>query len=192
MNDFTAYSDLDLLELVKQDSESAFSEIYERYWEKLFDYSEKILKGQAAAQDAVQLVFIDLWKRRASLQIASLQSYLFQAVRFQVFKAIRSDKTSSDFYARLAMVSGKILNENPVLLKDFKDIVEKILAGLPEDQRVLLKLNKQDGFTFKEIAEQKNISVKTVEKKIAKALDTLRKKDFGETTIILLLICFNQ
>jgi RNA polymerase sigma-70 factor (ECF subfamily) len=192
MNDFTAYSDLDLLELVKQDSESAFSEIYERYWEKLFDYSEKILKGQAASQDAVQLVFIDLWKRRASLQIASLQSYLFQAVRFQVFKAIRSDKTSSDFYARLAMVSGKILNENPVLLKDFKDIVEKILAGLPEDQRVLLKLNKQDGFTFKEIAEQKNISVKTVEKKIAKALDTLRKKDFGETTIILLLICFNQ
>jgi RNA polymerase sigma factor (sigma-70 family) len=188
MNDFARYSDLELLGLISKDSEKALSEIYERYWEKLFDYSEKILKGQSASQDAVQLVFIDLWKRRSSLQINSLQSYLFQAVRFQVFKTIRAGKTSLDFYDRLAVISAKILSENPVLIGDLKDIVEKILNSLPEDQRVLLKLNKQDGFTFKEIAEQKNISVKTVEKKIAKALATLRKNNFGETTVILLVI----
>lgn len=52
--------------------------------------------------------------------------------------------------------------------------------------------NKQDGFTFKEIAEQKNISVKTVEKKIAKALETLRKKDLGETSMIILLLYLNR
>lgn len=187
MNNFTAYSEEELLALIKQDSNGAFSEIYERYWEKLFDYAEKILHGGAASQDAVQMVFIDLWKRRASIHIYTLQGYLFQAVRFQVYKAIRADKTSSDFYSRLAVVSKNMLIENPAIFTDLKDIAEKLLKNLPEDQRTLLKLNKQDGFTFKEIAEQRGISVKTVEKKIARALATLRKKFDGSTLILLFI-----
>jgi DNA-binding NarL/FixJ family response regulator len=66
--------------------------------------------------------------------------------------------------------------------KTFHTLIDKYMAGT----------NKQDGFTFKEIAEQKNISVKTVEKKIAKALETLRKKDLGETSMIILLLYLNR
>src|SRR5207249_4815542 len=106
-------SDEQLLRLLSEGNSQAFSEIYERYWEKLFISAEKILQNRAAAQDAVQEVFISLWNRRSTLQIEALQNYLFQAVRFQVFKCIRSEKTGNEFFKRLSVASNELTNEDP-------------------------------------------------------------------------------
>lgn len=174
MLNFSTYSDEQLLRLLSEDNQQAFSEIYERYWEKLFVSAEKILQNRAAAQDAVQEVFISLWNRRSTLQIESLQNYLYQAARFQVFKNIRSEKTGNDFFKRLALVSNEIIKEDPAALKELERMIEKIIASLPEDQRIIFKMNRDQGLTYKQIAAEKNISVKTVEKKISQALKYIR------------------
>jgi RNA polymerase sigma-70 factor (family 1) len=174
MRELSTYNNDELIRLLKEDNQQAFSEIYDRYWEKLFDYAEKILQGRAASQDAVQEVFIDLWKRRLTIQIESLQSFLYQAVRFQVFKTIRSEKMDADFFKRLSAVSYKLIAEDPIIFRDLEKLFEKVLAGLPEDQRIIFKLNRDQGLTYKEIAEQRNISVKTVEKKMSLALQHIR------------------
>jgi RNA polymerase sigma-70 factor (ECF subfamily) len=186
MNDFSTYSDLELLALIKQDSEGAFAEIYERYWEQLIDFGDKILDNKGESEDAVQIVFLDLWQRRYSVQIESLNNFLFQAVRFQIFKVLRTKKQNSNLQKRLIIASSRILGKNPVDLAETKDLLKKMLDSLPEDQRTLLMLYKQEGFTLKEIAKQKNISPKTVEKKIYQALKNLRSNE--EVIIVFLLI----
>src|SRR3954462_1438681 len=95
--------------------ELAFAEIYNRYWKHLYSSAHNILQVKATAQDAVQEVFIALWKRRTHIQIEALQPYLHQAVRFQVFKAIRAEKTDQDFFNRLALITRDILFEDPLL-----------------------------------------------------------------------------
>lgn len=176
MTNLSAYNDEQLLQLLNENHQPAFSEIYERYWEKLFISADKILQNRAAAQDAVQEVFISLWNRRSSLQIEVLQSYLFQAVRFQVFKAIRSEKTGNEFFKRLAVVSNELINEDPAVINELSRLLDKVIADLPEDQRTIFKMNRDEGLTYKQIAAEKNISVKTVEKKISQALKYIRLK----------------
>lgn len=79
----------DLLSLLGEDSEAAFTEIYNRFWKSLFRTAYHILQDKEAAQDIVQNVFVSLWQRRYEVRIDNLKGWLHQSVRFGVFKAIR-------------------------------------------------------------------------------------------------------
>ncbi|HEY4198577.1 MAG TPA: sigma-70 family RNA polymerase sigma factor [Mucilaginibacter sp.] len=175
MHKLADYNDEQLIELLKGGSQPSFSEIYERYWEPLFISAEKILQNRAGAQDCVQEVFISLWNRRLVVEIESLSGWLFQATRFQVFKAIRSENTGHDFFRRLITVSNEITREDPVLFRELQQVLEKLISGLPADQREMFTLNRNEGLTYREIAGLKNISVKTVEKKMSRALRHIRQ-----------------
>jgi len=187
MNNLTTYSDDQLLQLMKDNNQLAFSEIYERYWEILFISAEKIIQNRAAAQDAVQDLFISLWNRRASLQIEVLKNYLFQAVRYQVFKVIRSQKTGIDYFKSIAQVSNELIKDDPTIVKELSKLLAKAIAELPDDQRIIFQMNRDEGLTYKQIAVEKNISVKTVEKKISQALKHIRL-NIADSFLILLFL----
>lgn len=174
MHPFSTYSDEQLVSLLQQDDEPAFAEIYNRYWKSLYTSAFTILQVKTAAEDVVQEIFISLWKRRQAVQIESLKAYLFQAVRFQVFKAIRAEKAGRDFFNRLATVSRQVLTEDPLLLKELAGLYEQVLATLPADEQEIFRLQREGGLTYQQIAEKKGISVKTVEKKMSQALRQLR------------------
>jgi RNA polymerase sigma-70 factor (ECF subfamily) len=169
-----SHTDDELLQLLHQSDEFAFAEIYNRYWKPLYISAHNILQVKEAAQDAVQEVFTSLWKRRQIVQIQSLQSYLYQAIRFQVFKAIRAEKTDANFFNRLAMVSKDILTEEPLLFKELETLYQQLVRSLPKDEQEIFSLHREAGLTYKQIAEEKNISVKTVEKKMSHALKEIR------------------
>lgn len=185
MQHYPTHTDNELLRMLHQNDELAFAEIYNRYWKLLYSSAHNILQVKDAAQDAVQEVFISLWKRRANIQIEVLQSYLYQAVRFQVFKAIRAEKTDQDFFNRLALVTRDILFEDPVLFKELESLYQQLIHALPPDEQEIFLLNRDSGLTYKQIAEQKNISVKTVEKKMSRSLKEIR---FGLDDALLVLI----
>lgn len=174
MQNYLIHTDDQLLKLLYQSDEGAFAEIYNRYWKPLYTSAHNILQVREAAQDAVQEVFISLWKRRQHIQVDILQSYLHQAVRFQVFKAIRAEKTDQNFFNRLALISKDILFEDPVLFKELETIYKQLIQSLPPDEQEIFLLHRDGGLTYKQIAEQKNISVKTVEKKMSHALKEIR------------------
>jgi RNA polymerase sigma-70 factor (family 1) len=174
VQNYPIHTDDQLLKQLYQNDEGAFAEIYNRYWKPLYTSAHNILQVREAAQDAVQEVFISLWKRRQDIQVDVLQSYLHQAVRFQVFKAIRAEKTDQDFFNRLSLVSKDILFEDPVLFKELESIYQQLIQSLPPDEKEIFLLHRDGGLTYKQIAEQKNISVKTVEKKMSRALKELR------------------
>ena len=174
MQNLTSNTDDQLLQLLRENDEWAFSEIYNRYWKPLYSSAHNILQVKEAAQDAVQEVFISLWNRRQLVKIECLQSYLYQATRFQVFKAIRAEKTDNNFFNRLALITKDILTEEPLLFKELETLYHQLIQSLPADEQEIFLLHRDAGLTYKQIAEQKNISVKTVEKKMSHALKEMR------------------
>jgi RNA polymerase sigma-70 factor (family 1) len=167
-------TDEQLVALLSTSDQIAFTKIYDRYWKLLFVSANNILQQKDTAKDIVQDVFLSLWKRRSEVQIESLEGWLLQAVRFQVFKAIRAEKASDDFYTRLSLVSKEIMNQDPVLYKELQNAVLRAMGALPADQQCIFNMNRELGMTYKQIAVAKNISVKTVEKKMTLVLRHLR------------------
>lgn len=187
MLSYSTYDDKQLLGLLTENDENAFSEIYNRYWKPLYHSAHAVLHDAYPAQDAVQEIFITLWQRRHSVQIDNLKAYLFQSIRFRVFKAIRAGKAQASFYDRLAAVSREILQQDPLLYKEMQQLVINTIDGLPEDQREIFLLHRTEGLTYNEIAGKKNISVKTVEKKMSLALKHLRINSRDAILLLLLL-----
>ena len=186
MHNYPIHTDDQLLKQLYESDERAFAEIYNRYWKPLYTSAHNILQVKEAAQDAVQEVFISLWKRREAIQVDVLQSYLHQAVRFQVFKAIRAEKTDQQFFNRLALVTKDILFEDPLLFKELESLYQQLIKVLPPDEQEIFLLHRDGGYTYKQIAEQKNISVKTVEKKMSHALKEIRY-GMGDAMMIVLV-----
>jgi RNA polymerase sigma-70 factor (family 1) len=186
---YNKLDDSDLLQLLLQGEEGAFSEIYERYWKLLFYTAHNIIRDKDIAQDVVQEVFISLWQGRRAVKIQSLKAYLQQAARFQTLKAIRAQKSDDQFYSRLATVTTDIIYENPLLFKEQEALLKKILGSLPDDCRHIFHLSREEQLTYKQIAGQLNISEKTVEKKMSICLKHIRQAlEQNEARLLLLLL----
>jgi len=167
-------SDQDLTSALKAGDQKAFNEIYNRYWKSLYYTANNILQDRDRAADAIQEVFISLWQRKANADILSLKSYLHQAVRFTVLKAIREHKTDQQFYDRLAIITTEIIVENPLLFKELQHFILDLIEQLPAECKETFKLSREENLTYKQIAIQLNISEKTVEKRMTKSLKVLR------------------
>ena len=188
---YSILDDTRLLELLKQENEEAFAEIYNRYWKLLYITSQNIIRDDFFAKEAVQEVFISLWQRRNDIEIQFLKGYLQQAVRYKILKAIREQKVDEQFYSRLARVSADIVYENPLLFKEQEAVIRQITETLPEDCRIVFRLSREDHLTYKQIANQLGISEKTVEKKMSACLKHFREgmqQNLGLS--LLILVCW--
>jgi RNA polymerase sigma-70 factor (family 1) len=172
---YSGIDDIQLIRLLKNENEEAFAEIYNRYWKLLYTTAYNIIQDQFYAQEAVQEVFISLWRRKQDADIQELKAYMQQAVRFQILKTIRTQKNDKAFYKRLASVTADIVYENPLLFKEQQALLAEIFNSLPGDCGVIFKLSREENLTYAQIAGQLNISVKTVEKKMTICLKLIRK-----------------
>ncbi len=192
MDTFESYSDAELLKHLRQGNEAAFAEIYRRYSHVLFITAFKFLKDRTGAEDAVQEIFLDVWKRKVKLDIqSSLEGYLKQSIRYFVLREYRREKKSFDFYTRLTEITKELEMEDSSILRDLNEILEKVLSRLPVDQQAIFRLNRVQGFTYPEIAQQLHISVKTVEKKMSLSLKFIRS-NMHEAVLALLIISQNN
>jgi len=184
---YTIYQDKELIALIHQDNAGAFTELYNRHWKSLYYTAMSILQNPEASRDIVQEVFTSLWQRREQVTIEFPKTYLQQATRFQVFKAIHADKASKEFYQRLASISADMIIDSPLVYKELEHLVRDLLDALPEDARTAFLLNRDEKLTYAQIAHKMDISVKTVEKKISQTLRHLRK-GLRETFIMLFMM----
>lgn len=184
---YSTYTDEQLYELLQGDDQDAFTVIYQRYWKALYQRASAMLSDGQLAQDVVQEVFISLWNRRAEARIEKLQAYLYQAVRFQELKALHRLQSDAAFYDRLASITQDMIDHEPLLYNEMERIIRNVLDRLPEDQRRILRMSREDGLTYRQIAEKLGISIKTVEKKISLSLRAIRKGMDGSFPVLLTL-----
>jgi RNA polymerase sigma-70 factor (ECF subfamily) len=184
---YSNLDDLQLLQLVQNENEEAFAEVYNRYWKLLYTTAYSVIQDEYFAKEAVQEVFISLWQRKEGANIQVLKAYLQQAVRFQVLKSIRTQKTDEHFYMRLAAVTADIIYDNPLLFKEQEALLKEIMDALPADCRVVFELSREEHLTYKQIANHLNISEKTVEKKMSICLKYIRQR-LEQNKILLVLL----
>lgn len=177
MLNYEKLSDEDLAGLLRKGYIAAFEEIYNRYWSRLYSAAYKRLRSRETCQEIVQDLFTSFWLGRKELQLrVSLESYLFAAVRYQVFTHIEKELVRRNY--RSTLPEPTLLTDNSteerILLNDMNHQLEEELVQLPEKCRQVFELSRKELKSNREIALELNISEKTIENHITKALRILR------------------
>ncbi|WP_460432032.1 RNA polymerase sigma factor [Arachidicoccus ginsenosidivorans] len=180
MNRYKEHTDLELMDLLKNGDEIAFNEIYDRYWKLLFAVAASKLNDFTDAEEAVQDIFADLWKRKAKIVLTySLKSYLAGAVKYRVYEALGLRQRLLEKKAALMGSTRELMTNSVEEAYRLKILQEEILQAanqLPDKCRLIYKLSRENGYSNKKIASVLSLSEKTVENQITRALHFLRKK----------------
>lgn len=190
MPDYNEYTDQHLADLLRSDDESAFKYLYDKFWEKLFFVAVKRLNDEDEAEEAVQDIFVNLWKRRSSLQIkVSFESYLAAATKFEVLKKRAAMAKKADALSDIT-ANTRSPEHNDWNLYDMRLLEEELLQtieGLPQKCQLVFVMSRNKGLSNKQIASDLNISEKAVEKHITSALKIIKGR-FGRYFFLLLLL----
>lgn len=169
------YTDEDLISLLKTNSRVAFTEIYKRYWDRMYVVAFNKTGHSKDAEEIIQDIFLDLWKRRDTLEITrSLEAYLATAVRYRVInrmavknRIIREEL--NDTHENLFITQPGWIDST-----DFEKQLTETIERLPEKCRLVFRLSRAEGLSHKEISRQLGIAEKTVESHLSRALRSLR------------------
>lgn len=175
MKKYKLYENRQLLELLSQSDELAFTELYHRYWKKLFALAYSYHKETQLSEDSVHDVFASLWKGRKHIKIEALENYLATAIKYLVLSKIR--KSNRDAFMKKKIQQAPAVNLSAESALDYKHILEIIkteVEKLPEKCKVIFKCSREEGMPVKLIAKELNISPKTVENQLTKALRHLK------------------
>ena len=175
---FTHVTDRELLERLRRGDTSAFDTIFRTWYGPLVGTAERMLRDRAVAEELVQDVMLELWRRRETLAAdGSAQAYLFQATRNRVLNHLRHLKIEQRSEPELRGESSSIPHADSELVHEELDVaVQKAVQSLPVRCREVFELSRVHGLKYAEIARALGISVKTVEAQMGKALRTLRER----------------
>ncbi|MEM9919322.1 MAG: RNA polymerase sigma-70 factor [Bacteroidota bacterium] len=170
-------TDAQLLERIKADDKLAFRQLFDRYYHYLLVTVNNVTGKPDLAKDAVQEVFFNFWKKRHTIDIRSgVKPYLRRAVLNRIFNIIKARKL--DYMESTDLPEQVDLSDNPqtkLESSDLDKIIQAAIDQLPEKCRVVFILCRVEGLPHKEIAEKLNISTKTIENQMTKALKLLKK-----------------
>lgn len=175
MGDYGLYSDQQLTALLQTGDEKAFTEIYNRYWQRMFVLASRKLYDLDEAGEIVQNIFISLWERRARLEIdGPLSAYLSVCVKYRIINALDKHYVRKRHAAHFMAPVTSNSTEEWLDFEETRVRLAKLVADMPEKCRMVFTMSRDKGMTQKQIAEALNISEKTVEAHLGKALKTLR------------------
>ena len=150
-------------------SAGEFERIFKEFYKPLCLFALRFTEKTEDAEDVVQQVFADVWDKNShDMVIANFKSYLYQAVRNRSLTLIAQ---SSDM-----LQTTEDLSEEEQIYQSERDArLWAAIDGLPAERKKIFLLSKRDGLKYQEIAEELQISIKTVENQMGKALKTLRE-----------------
>lgn len=155
--------------------EVVYSNLFRSHSESLINYLYYKSGTYAVAEDLMQEAFAKLWRECAKVSIEKAKSFLYTVANNAFLNQVKHKKIVLKFEK---LGHSQITKESPQYLleeAEFKEKLERAIAALPEDQRVVFLMNRIDKMKYREIAEHFKLSVKAIEKRMHKALVELRK-----------------
>lgn len=165
----------ELLARLRDGDDDAFSTIFREHYPGLVVTGTRILRDRAVAEDIAQDVLLELWRRRASLNLTGpVRAYLQQATRNRALNHVRHARTAQRGEIHVRPPSSSPDADTRVVTGELRTAAIAAIASLSDPQREVFELNRQRGLTYVEIAELLGISVKSVEARMGRALKQLR------------------
>ena len=169
--------DSKILKELKRGDHAAFEKIFERYSKQLYQFSLSYLKSKDAAEDIVQEVFYKIWNNREAIKTdTSFQSYLFTIalndIRLHFNKLSKLSELKHDILIDFSDLKPEFDNRSDyqVLL----DKLDELIKQMPEKRRAVFIKKKIEEKSMKEISEELNITIKTVEYHVSEAMKFLK------------------
>ena len=159
--------------LIKNGDEEAFEKMFKQYYVQLTAFAHTYMHDIDLAESLVQNVFVKLWEKRKQYEINSLKSYLMIAVRNNCHNELKRKQHERDL--KLSVRPDDIIENANYSDSGTLERINQTIEKLPEQRKRIFKLNRLDGLKYREIAEKLNISPKTVEAQMGKALKFLRE-----------------
>lgn len=162
---------------LKNGQEQAFKLLYKTYSAKIFYFSLKYLHSKEESEGIVQEVFTRIWEKKSQLDPHKpFGALLFTITKNLIFNKHRKKLNERAYVEYLKEYLDEIYDktENEILINDLKNIIDKYIAKLPPKRREIYLLSREEGLSYREIAEKMEISEKTVEAQMSHALKFLR------------------
>ena len=172
-----------LIDGLRAGDENVFAAIYKCYWNPIFMVAYRKTKSKEVAEELVQNLFVNLWNKRAVLQITHLENYLFTSIKNAVLRYYESQFVHQKYldYQKHLPTPHECRTEETICLNELDSALQNGIATLPEKSQEIFRMSRFENKSIREIASAFNISEKAVEYHITKSLRTLRHllKDFA-------------
>ena len=185
----TSIEEQKLINALHQDDIFAFNELFHKYSQKIYNFTIKHIHQEEDIKDIVQDVFITIWNRRKDIDAKqSFNGYLFtitfNAIR-KYFRNRATDKKVVEGWLKNQKIFSDVTKQT-VEFRSLNERANKIIDELPPKRKTVFLLSREQGLKSHEIAQEMNISKKTVENHLNLALRHLREKLIEETLLIIL------
>lgn len=168
-------------DLLRQNPEKALEWIYKHHYQQLCHRVNIIISDPKSSEDIVQDVIFELWKKKDQINIQnSLLPYLRTACRNRALNYLRDKDPRTEDESVLQEFETKDISISQIMeAGEVEKKIKNSLDKLPERCRLVFVLSRYEELTYNEIAAKLEISVKTVENQISKALQLLRADIFS-------------
>jgi len=187
VNETKRITDQGLSESIKNSNQGVFELVFNFYYSGLVVYADQIIKNMAVSEDIVQSVFMKLWETRETIDIRSYRSYFIQCVKNRCIDHLRSQQVKAKFDNRVPESDHLVIDEDLWTKTELTELIEKSVEELPPRCREIFRMSRYENLKIAEIADQLQISTRTVETQISKALKILRVKLSDYLSLLALL-----
>lgn len=171
------YSDREIVEKLKSGDQVALKYLFDSFYKELVIHSIKIVANKGVAEEAVQDVFIQLWKNRENFSLEkSFHSYLFTAVKNRSLNYLKSryGKIRFDDLDLIKQVSYGQTADEGLVIDELREKIQASIDLLPPKCKVIFTLSRNSELTTTEIANHLGLSKKTVQAQISIALRKIK------------------
>lgn len=172
-----------ITDVVRNGCYKSFCELFTLYYQPLCIYAMRVVNYREIAEEVVSDVYMKLWKNREQITVhTSFEAYLYRSVRNQALdylklKTYRPQKNEPlEAVDRSTAYADYHTPSDELCFNELFDEVESLVNQLPRQCQLIFRLNRENGLRYREIAEHLQISIKTVETQMGRALKLLRKR----------------
>jgi RNA polymerase sigma-70 factor, ECF subfamily len=164
--------------LMREGDKDAFERLFKTYYAPLVLFARTFIADRDESEEMVQGFFMKLWEDREKIDITiSVKSYLFRAVRNRCLNQLKHEKIKQEYQSAIQNLPLSEKSLEPFFMEiGLIEKIEKSIALLPPRRKEIFLMSREQGLKYREIAEQLNISVKTVETQMGQALKDLREQ----------------
>ena len=162
---------------VREGNDSAFAVLYDKYWLKVYNFTQLYITSSVEVSEVVQDVFVKVWETRHALdETKSIDGLLFIITRNLIFNYTRKHFNEINFQlTALKGVETSYNMEDELSAADLKEYIDSLILQLPPQRQKVYRMSREQNLSNQEIADHCGITVKAVERNIMFALKFIKE-----------------